>query len=93
MILRMLPNQFLLRATLWLPFLVCLSGCDGLWKKEPERRPLARVGENYLYREDIRDLLNHNLSPQDSSAFASNLFNTWATRELLLSRAKFNLPE
>jgi len=93
MILRTPPNRLLLRAALWLPLLIFFTGCEDLWRKQPETEPLARVGENYLYREDIRDLLDENLSPQDSAAFVSNLINTWATRELLLSRAKINLPE
>ncbi len=93
MIPRMLPSRFLYRAALWLPLLVFLTGCEELWRKEPKNKPLARVGTNYLYPADIRDLLDENLSPQDSAALVSNLINTWATRELLLSRAKINLPE
>ena len=89
----MLPNRFLLHATLWGSTLVFLTGCADLWRKEPDRQPLARVGEMYLYPEDVRDLLDENLSPQDSAAFVSNLINTWATRQLLLSRARINLPE
>ncbi|MFZ9004413.1 MAG: peptidyl-prolyl cis-trans isomerase [Robiginitalea sp.] len=87
------PNRSLLHATLWLSTLVFLAGCGDLWRKEPENQPLARVGESYLYAEDVRDLLDKNLSPQDSAAFVSNLINTWATRQLLMSRAKINLPE
>ena len=93
MMLRLLPNRFPLRATLWLLLLVFSAGCEDLWRNEPETIPLARVGEKYLYQEDIQELLNENLSPQDSAAMVSNLINTWATRELLLSRAKINLPE
>jgi hypothetical protein len=93
MMLRMPPNRSLLHATLWLSTLVFLAGCGDLWRKEPENQPLARVGESYLYAEDVRDLLDKNLSPQDSAAFVSNLINTWATRQLLMSRAKINLPE
>jgi hypothetical protein len=93
MMLRTPPNRFLLHAILWLPTLLFLAGCEDLWRKEPERKPLARVGETYLYPEDVQDLLDENLSPQDSAAFVSNLINTWAARQLLLSRAKINLPE
>jgi hypothetical protein len=93
MMLRMPPNRSLLHATLWLSTLVFLAGCGDLWRKEPDNQPLARVGESYLYAEDVRDLLDKNLSPQDSAAFVSNLINTWATRQLLMSRAKINLPE
>lgn len=89
----MLPNRFLPHAALWLPALLIFAGCQSLWKKEAEQQALARVGDHYLYREEVSKLLDTGLSPQDSAAFVSNLINTWATRELLLSRAKINLPE
>ena len=89
----MLPNRFLSHAALWLPALLIFSGCESLWKKEAQEEALARVGDQYLYRKEVSKLLDPDLSPQDSAAFVSNLINTWATRELLLSRAKINLPE
>ncbi len=89
----MLPNRFLSHAALWLPALLIFSGCESLWKKETQEEALARVGDQYLYRKEVSKLLDPDLSPQDSAAFVSNLINTWATRELLLSRAKINLPE
>ena len=67
-------------------------GCDALWKKEPEKVPLARVGESYLYAEDMDDVLSESLSPEDSASYVSNYINNWATRQLLLSRARLNLP-
>lgn len=70
-----------------------LSGCEGIFASKPERKALARVGENYLYPEDIQPLLSEDLSPQDSASLVSNLVNTWATRQLLLNRARINLPE
>ena len=73
-------------------FLAALSGCKDLWRKEPERKPVARVGERYLYRDDLRGLLAEGLSPQDSAAFVSNYINNWATKELLFSKAQLNLP-
>jgi len=73
-------------------FLAALSGCKDLWRKEPDRKPVARVGERYLYRDDLRGLLAEGLSPEDSAAFVSNYINNWATKELLFSKAQLNLP-
>ncbi len=67
-------------------------GCDSLWKKEPEKVPLARVGDTYLYAEEVDELISGNLSPEDSASYVSNYINNWATRQLLLSRARLNLP-
>ncbi len=93
MISQMAPTRIFLRAVLWIPALALLAGCDALWREKPEGKPLARVGDTYLYSEDVRDLLDPGLSLQDSAAMVGNLINTWATRQLLLSRAKINLPE
>lgn len=83
----------MLVAPLVLPLFFMLAACDSLWRKEPEKAPLARVGENYLYLEDVEDLTSAELSPGDSAAFVSNLITTWAVRQLLFSRAQINLPE
>ncbi|MEJ2163527.1 MAG: hypothetical protein P8X60_09525 [Robiginitalea sp.] len=89
----MLRRSGILRLILLLPFLGFLTGCEGLLMRQPEKEPLARVGESYLYREDVESLLTENLSPEDSASFVNNKINTWASRQLMLSRARINLPE
>lgn len=54
---------------------------------------LARVGENYLYAEDVAPLIGNNISQQDSATIVSNFINNWAAQQLLLEKAKINLPE
>ena len=70
-----------------------LLSCEGLFKKDNGKTPLARVGDTYLYEEDISSLLTDNMSKQDSASFVTNYINNWATKQLLLSKAKINLPE
>ncbi len=72
---------------------VLLGSCDALFKKKEEKEPLARVGEVYLYKEDIASLLDDSISEQDSILFVSNYINNWASKQLLLSKSKINLPE
>jgi len=73
-------------------FLTVVS-CSSLWKKDNEKKALARVGDTYLYRDDVAPLLNTSMSPQDSASFVTNYINNWATKQLLLSKAQINLPE
>ncbi len=73
--------------------LTAVVGCESLWNKQPERTPIARVGEHYLYRDDVAPLLAENLSKEDSAAFVTNLINVWATRRLLMDKARLNLPQ
>ncbi|QLG44172.1 peptidyl-prolyl cis-trans isomerase [Costertonia aggregata] len=57
------------------------------------REAIARVGDTFLYKEDIAPLLNSKISKSDSVSFVTNYINNWASRQLLLSKAKINLPE
>ncbi|MEJ1223860.1 peptidyl-prolyl cis-trans isomerase [Sediminicola sp. 1XM1-17] len=68
------------------------ASCDGLWKKEKENKAIARVGDVYLYEEDIAPLITDIMSKEDSASVVSNFINTWASKQLLLSKSKINLP-
>jgi len=70
-----------------------LFSCDSLLKKDKDNAPLARVGDTYLYKEDVSNLLGDNISEHDSASFVTNYINNWATKQLLLQKANINLPE
>jgi hypothetical protein len=73
--------------------LVLFVSCDLLRKEETHKIPIARVGERYLYQEDIAHLLKEGIPKEDSASFVTNYINNWATKQLLLSKAIINLPE
>lgn len=68
------------------------TSCEGIWKKKKDNKAIARVGEVYLYQEDIAPLIMDNMSKEDSASFVSNYINTWASKQLLLSKSKINIP-
>ena len=70
-----------------------IVSCDSLWKDNSNEEPIARVGELYLYKEDIKPLLTANMSKADSASFVNDYINNWASKQLLLSKAKINLSE
>ncbi len=70
-----------------------LWSCNGVFEKQPDQQPIARVGEAYLYRADIAALLGTGISKEDSISFVTNYINNWASKQLLLTKAKINLPE
>ncbi|MCR9227627.1 MAG: peptidyl-prolyl cis-trans isomerase [Flavobacteriaceae bacterium] len=72
---------------------IMVSSCEGMFNKEEEKEPLARVGEAYLYREDIAALVREDMTAEDSTIFVTNYINNWASKQLLLSKSKINLPE
>lgn len=71
---------------------VTLVSCD-FFKKTDDRIPVARVGEVYLYEEDIKDLVIEGTPPNDSTQIVNSFINRWATQQLLLDGAERNLPE
>jgi hypothetical protein len=72
---------------------IAFVSCDGLFKKEEDRKVIARVGERFLYQEDLAPMLTENMTKGDSASFATNYINNWASKQLLLSKAKINLSE
>ncbi len=62
-------------------------------KEEKIENAVARVGDKYLFEEDIAIRIPDNLSKEDSLLFRSNLINKWATEELLLKKAKLNIED
>ena len=73
--------------------LLMVVSCNSLFKEAPEKDPLARVGEVYLYKQDVTKMVPVGLSNKDSTAFVINYINNWASKELLLNKSKINLPE
>lgn len=72
---------------------VLLVSCSSYFKKNEDVAPLARVGDTYLYAADLEVYLPQGMSRDDSVSFANNFINNWAAKQLLLSKAKINLPE
>ncbi|MFW6020130.1 MAG: hypothetical protein ACOCPM_06065 [Bacteroidales bacterium] len=68
------------------------SGCQ-YFEKSPEGEPLARVGDAYLYKNDLRGLNTNSDSPQDSIQTAENYIDNWIQKQAILQKAEENLPE
>jgi len=72
-----------------------ITSCDtfSLWNDNHSDEAIARVGESYLFREDVVPFLSENMSASDSTAFVTSFINNWASKQLLLEKAKINLTE
>lgn len=68
-----------------------LVSCD-YFGPDTEKVVFARVNNSYLYKEDIEKLIPENTSPEDSVLLVHNYINRWATKELLIEKAKINIP-
>ena len=57
-------------------------------EEEPKGVPVAQVGSNYLYQEEITELLPPNYSQQDSTNIVKRYVDNWIERKLLLKEAE-----
>ena len=75
-----------------IPLIVCTQ-C-GLFKKKKEKsnekanQPLARVYNNYLYKESIVDLFPKNTTQKDSIDILNRYITNWVKQQLLLEEAE-----
>ncbi len=67
-------------------------GCNSFVTKQDAAENVARLDQVYLSRKELSENLPKSLSPEDSAAFSHNYINRWATKQLLLKKAKQNLP-
>jgi hypothetical protein len=54
---------------------------------------VARVKEQYLFKDDLKKILPKDLSPSDSALFVNAYVNRWARRHLLMEGAQRNLSD
>lgn len=77
-----------------IPFILlsCLliTGCKNR-SVQTQRVPVAKVGNQTLYYDQIPRLIQPGLSPADSTAIIQNYTNNWAKKQLLYLKAVDNL--
>ena len=70
--------------------LLTVSSCNLLEFRSGDE-VVARVGEHYLYKEDIKNLIPLGTSYSDSIMMVRQYINSWALKYLLLSKAEAEL--
>ncbi len=71
--------------------IISLQSCNYFTFKSDTRQPVARVNNTYLYKDDLKNIFNDNISAQDSTLISNNFINNWVKQQLLLSKAQINL--
>jgi hypothetical protein len=67
-----------------------LVACDYI-KKPQEPEAVARVGDDFLFRSDLQNLVPNGTSKEDSIAIVKSFIDRWATQKLLFEAAELNL--
>ncbi len=60
---------------------------------EKEKEPVARVLDDYLYKEDISDIVTDDMTPEDSAEVVSNYVDNWVRSRLIFQKATKRLAE
>jgi hypothetical protein len=69
-----------------------LHACIWVEPKTKEK-PIARVGDAYLYFSDIKESIPKDINTEDSTILAGNLINNWVRQQVVIKIAEQNLPE
>ncbi len=73
-----------------LTLLLLATGCN-VFEQNEERVAIAQVKEHELYLDELKSALPEELTSEDSTLFADNFIDQWATQTLLLDKAELNL--
>lgn len=75
--------------------LLAMFSCNSIsWNSEEDEKQLvARVGDHYLYEEDVQNIFNksNKLSVKDSVSFREKLIDNWIKEKLIFKKALQNL--
>lgn len=82
-----------MRTALLLMLPLLLNSCSWLSSLQEKGEVLAKVQENYLYAEDLRNSIPDELQGEDSLNFVKGVIDKWVEEQVMLERAKYNLGE
>jgi len=86
----------MIKKYVYISLILLLTSCEyfSLEKKEAiTRKPIASVYNQFLYLEDIVDLIPKNTTKKDSILLIKGIINSWAKQQLLIKKAEENLTQ
>jgi len=82
---------------LWLAVIVLAGSCDFIRIKreaapgEPARKPVARVGNSYLFQDELIGIAPAGVVAEDSVARVTAYINSWIRKQLVINEATKNI--
>lgn len=70
-----------------------LQSCDYFTFKKESRQAVARVNNDYLYKDDFAGIFTKDMSVNDSILVYNNYINNWIKQKLLLAKAQLNMGD
>lgn len=72
-------------------FGLLLFSCSTEYEAVDDKKPVARVFEDYLYQEDLNEVIQQPIEEADSIILAESYIDQWVKSRLILKKAELNL--
>jgi hypothetical protein len=66
---------------------ILITACSN----DKKENAIARVYDNYLYKDDVKSILNNELTKKDSALLVKSFINSWIEKNIELKKAEENL--
>jgi len=76
-----------------LTYIVLLIGLISCEQDAPDQNAVARVNDKYLSNTELDEAMPKGLASEDSVLYRNNYIKIWATKELLLEKARINVED
>ncbi|MDN3643906.1 hypothetical protein QWY87_14405 [Lutimonas halocynthiae] len=76
-----------------LTYLILLIGLISCEQDAPDQNAVARVNDKYLSNTELDEAMPIGLAIEDSILYRNNYIKIWATKELLLEKARINVED
>lgn len=86
-----LTTRYLLLATILCTAFTSCTYIEKYIKERESEGVIASIGDNYLYKEDIKNILPQGINSTDSALITEAYIQRWATNILILEKAKRNI--
>ncbi len=74
-------------------YLIIVLGLMSCQQQSQEVDAVARVNDRYLSKEELNKAMPTGLAAEDSLLYRNNFIKMWATKELLLEKARINVDD
>ena len=74
-------------------YLIVIFGLISCQQDTPDEDAVARVNESYLSKSELYKSMPQGLRAEDSLLYRNNFIKMWATKELLLEKARMNVDD
>ncbi len=74
-------------------YLITVLGLMSCQQQSQEVDAVARVNDRYLSKEELNKAMPTGLAAEDSLLYRNNFIKMWATKELLLEKARINVDD